>query len=748
VDSSSEQQLIETLAELHDARKRQAEQLIELNKLNKELDDNNKGILALYKEVDDKSVELELTNKKLREALAELQRSKEHLENVGAQLREASKLKSEFLANMSHEIRTPMNAIIGIGDILSRSSLTERQAHFVSLLREAGRSLLNLINDILDFSKIEAGKLTLETIEFNLVETVEGTAELLRTQASEKRLSLMTYIAPEIPQILIGDSGRLRQILMNLIGNAIKFTESGGVIVRVTPESKTDDHHIIRFAVTDTGAGIPEDQCDKLFQAFVQLDGSSRRKHGGTGLGLSICKHLVELMGGEIGVDSTIGQGSTFWFTLALNPSPEIAKLRPRKFSTAHWRVLIVDDDPAVREVVGLYLNSWNVDSDCASSAEEGLSMLRKEADAGHAYNIALIDYILPAMSGIELGKVIQEDQQLADTRLIFMTAHDYALTGTDVISLGFSAFLSKPIRQSTLFDCLCSSMDQNDQQTPSAMASAPEVTNLIDRLEKTEGLVLLVEDNPINQMVVLTELQELGITAHVVGDGNEAIQAVTNTDYVLILMDCQMPELDGYDATRAIRKIEAKTGRHVPIVAMTANAMQGDKEKCLAAGMDDYVSKPVDFENLVAVLRQWLPAQSITMNQSKKPIQAHIPPANISISIGSPGKFKEDPVDMDYLKKRFTEAQWRKLLNSFVNDTVATLAKMQSAITIKDADQVAAYAHRMKGSSLTLSAKRIGELCAKLEVSVKDLDWEKATLTYALLSAAVLDLNAFLHKI
>jgi len=666
-------------------------QRVEIAKLTQELEDTNAGIIALYQELDDKSIELEKKN---------------------AELKEATRLKSEFLANMSHEIRTPMNAIIGVSGILSRSALSAEQIRLVELLREAGRSLLALINDILDFSKIEAGKLVLEEVDFSLTGIVEGTVELLRTNADEKKLPLFTFVAPEIPALVRGDPSRLRQIIMNLTNNAIKFTRKGRIAVRAELTDAGPERVTVRFSVSDTGIGIPDGERKYLFKPFTQIDGSTSRKYGGTGLGLSICKHLVELMGGEIGVESEVGKGSTFWFTMPFKrvsaepPAPLIKEYLRSK------RILIVDDDPGARDMLGLYLSSWQIPNEAAASGEQALEMIKQQADTGAAYDIALIDSVMPGLSGVELAAELKKDPRLAGMRIILITAYDYELEAEDAISKGFDGYLIKPIRQSSLYDCLTGVIERMARgaevapATPAARGRPAVAPLQLD--VRGDGLILLAEDNAINQMVTLAELQELGLTAHVVGDGNEALKALSRHNYALVLMDCQMPELDGFAATREVRRRETGTGRHVPIIAMTASTMQGDRERCLAAGMDDYIGKPVELNELREALQRWLPARPLAEGK------------------GEAGD-KEKTIDLAYLESRFTSEQVLAILRTYITSAEADIQALKTAVQSQDPDAVAFHAHSLKGSSATLTADKIADLSRSLEEAASSLDWRSA---------------------
>ncbi len=656
--------------------------------------------------------------------LSERKRMEEVLAKARDQALESSRLKSEFLATMSHEIRTPMNAIIGMAELLLDTPLSEEQQEFAQIVNEAAQGLLTIINDILDFSRIEAGKILLEQIEFEPLHIVEGVAEVLAARARDKGLSLMTFVSPDIPRVLHGDPGRLRQVLLNLVSNAVKFTARGEVDVQASLLARDAEQVTLHFSISDTGIGLSETARRRLFQPFTQADGSTTRQYGGSGLGLSISKRLVEIMGGEIGMESVEGKGSTFWFTVRFDWRPDSSVPLVRQ-DLEHLKVLIVDDSPTNLKILRRYIRSWGMEETVATSGSAALKRLQ-QATLERPFDLVIMDLMMPGMDGFALARAIQRNPRIASIHLILLTAHEKRGQGEQALRMGFSAYLTKPIKQSLLLDAIADTMLARTPVPHPSPASSLHAEP--PRPNGQQHTLLLAEDNPANQRLAIRQLNKLGYQVYTATNGREALDLYLGGEvpFQLILMDCHMPEMDGFEATRAIRKAEAVSGTHIPIIAMTANAMMGDRETCIAAGMDDYISKPVTLQRLRDVLAQWVPLA---------PPASAPPTDDKSLREQEMQTNQAEPLDQRILAQLYELQEGSEdephivllLIDIFLNDTPTTLATLRLAVAEQNADRLHKTAHSLKGSCATIGALTLADYARELETCGRDEKLQKA---------------------
>lgn len=700
----------------------------------------------LIQQLQDSKNSVEAMNRQLKTEIGVRNEAESQMVVARDNAEKAARVKSDFLATMSHEIRTPMNGVLGMTELLMNTDLSAKQFRFADTIRRSGEALLAIINDILDFSKIDAGKLEIQHTVFDLRQLVEDTGSFFADTAQSKRIELVTDFPPTEHAAYRGDPDRIRQILLNLVGNALKFTERGEVSVHVKTEQSAKDESVIKFAVKDSGIGIPEEHQSHIFESFQQADASTTRKFGGTGLGLAICNRLVNLMRGEIGVESVAGKGATFWFTVTLTPVAEstISSNVKNDLNLEGLRALIVDNNQTNRDVLGHQLANWGMSTTAVADGNQALKDLNLAIDTKRLYDVIIVDRQLPDMNGVELAQRISTNKNTKSIAIVMLSSINQLEETGQWYRAGVDVYVNKPIRQAELYEALGIALEEKNKIDNLSTESNDE--NTTAEQNTFNARILVAEDNPINQELVLTMLETMGCTVLVVDNGVKAVEAITQAPldqlrggYDMVLMDCQMPELDGYQATGEIRaweKSEQDTAGSaaIPIIALTANAMAGDRERCIASGMDDYLTKPFTQEALAAICQKWLSLEKMVkqdIQDAKQLKQEQVKQAS-AISATS-----LDQAALDNIRKLQRDGGpdiLAKIVNLYLKNAPPMLEKLQEAVATGNAELLRGTAHSFKSSSANLGASKLSELCRDLENMGREKNLEQALATLGIL--------------
>jgi signal transduction histidine kinase/DNA-binding response OmpR family regulator len=759
----------------------------------------------LSQRVTERTTELSDTNARLQNEITDRERISQKVSDMAANLQEkneelalsrdaalqAARAKADFLATMSHEIRTPMNGVIGMNGLLLETSLTTKQRALANTVSTSAEALLDILNDILDFSKMEAGKLELESIDFNVISTLEDTLDLMAERASQKQVELTGLVFSDVPTKVKGDPGRIRQILLNLIGNAVKFTNQGEVSVHVLFMGASESKVEIQIHVWDTGIGIAPEAKDKLFDSFTQADSSTTRNYGGTGLGLAICKQLVERMDGTINVESHQGDWSLFWFSVKLDiASPTTQTEWLPRLDLRGLRVLCIDDNPTNLYLLESYAKSWGMEPMTTSIAQQCIPILQEAVASGHPFDLAILDRSMPEVDGIQLGQLIRDEADLAHTKLLLLTSIGQRGEAAAAHQAGFAGYLTKPLRKVQLHDGLATVMGYCGNEEPELIRPLVTRHTLKETQRLSRGKILVADDHAINQQLIVLLLESLGYGSDVVATGREAVKAVATGSYALVLMDCQMQEMDGFEATRTIREAESENSKElgvrgkeqetnfsdvpdsslfiprcsrIPIVALTANAMPGDREKCLAAGMDEYLSKPIRPEELALALERFLQVHPDDNHALEHPMALERDFTESDVSANhmnnddSPIPANEASNSEDENPSPINRAlfqEWQelggpefvaKMAEQFVSDVTTCVRTIEEALDQKDSHGLGEAAHGLKGICANVGATQLHHMAIKIEQANREGKTLDGPQTMEMLQTAVVHITNFL---